>query len=181
MTSRRALLGASAPLLGGVRPGREIRQAMGYRPQKRRTAWEDRFRTPTVDDLREHYNKQLAGLLETARTLLLSLPGVVEELSWQGLPWRWTLTYRFPEGTGARPGLYLVPDPLRPKISMPLPDTIVQTLPLHRLKRHVRDGVTQGRRVNGVLWATWEVTSKTQVGEILEIVNHKQRAAASRN
>jgi len=152
---------------------------MGYRPQKRRTAWEDRFRTPTIDDLREHYNKQLAGLMETARSLLLSLPGVVEELSWQGLPWRWTLTYRFQQGSAdSRPGLYLVPDPLRPKISMPLPDTVVQSLPLHRLKRHVRDGVLQGRKVNGVLWATWDVTSKTQVGEILEIVAKHYKPAA---
>ena len=119
--------------------------------------------------------------MDTARSLLRALPGVVEELSWQGVPWRWTLTYRFPEAAAERPGLYLIPDPNRPKISMPLPENVVQTLPLHRLKRHVRDGVTQGRKVNGVLWATWEVTSKTQVGEILEIIARQQKAAAARN
>lgn len=137
-----------------------------------RKAWEDRFRTPTADDLFDGLNKQFASLVETAREKLMAHPGVTESLSWQGLPWRWTLIYRQPQDNG-RGWVYLVPDPTKPQIAMPLTAESVKVLPLNRLKKHVKDGVTQARLVDSVYWATWEITGKTQLAEILELVQHK--------
>lgn len=153
---------------------------MGYSPKRTRLAWEDRFRTPSVADLREHYNKQLGNLLDAAREELRSSPGVSEELSWQGLPWRWTIIYRS-AGAGGRPFAYLVPDPVRPKLAIPLSGELVASLPLNRLKKHVRDGVQQARNVAGVLWATWELSSKTQLAEILELAELKAKLVSTRN
>lgn len=147
---------------------------------KVRRPWEDRFKTPTLNDLRGHYNKQLCALLDMARENLLEFPGVVEEISWQGLPWRWTLMYRC-SADPSRVWAYLVPDPEKPKISMPLTAEMLATLPMHRLKRHVKDGVSQARLVNGVHWATWEVTSKPQLQEILELAKQKHAYISVRN
>lgn len=153
---------------------------MGYSPKKTRSAWEDKFRTPSIADLRQHYNRQLGNLLDTARERFLAFPGVKEELSWQGLPWRWTILYMSPDDPG-RPWVYLVPDPEKPKISMPLTTETIGALPMQRLKKHVRDGVLAGRMVAGVHWATWEVTSKAQLQDVMELAESARKFMARRN
>lgn len=148
---------------------------MGSAPKKKLTArgaWEDRFKTPSPDDLFDSLNKQVGALVDSARQRLRGFPGVVEELSWQGLPWRWTLTYRLP-GDNGRAWAYLIPDPVKPQIALPVPTQMVGSLPMHRFKKHVKDGVLQGRMVDGVYWATWEITSKGQLAEIFELAQHK--------
>lgn len=147
-----------------------------------RTPWQDRFRKPSVDDLRDHYNKQLGGLLDAAREALCSGTRVHEEIAWQGLPWRWTLTYRC-EGSRGPVWAYLVPDPQRPILVMPLTRELVGTLPMTRLKKHIRDAIISSRLVSGIHWATWELTSKSQLAEVLEIVERARASvpSASRN
>lgn len=137
-----------------------------------RNAWEDRFKTPATQDLCEGINRQFSGLFDAARDRLRGFPGISEGLSWEGLPWRWTLTYRLPTDNG-RAWAYLVPDPNKPQIALPLPIAMVSALPMHRFKKHVKDGVLQGRMVDGVYWATWDIASKQQLSEILELVQHK--------
>lgn len=153
---------------------------MGYSPKKTRTAWEDRFRTPSVDDLREAYPKQLGNLLDLARESLRGREGVAEEISWQGLPWRWTFLY-YLNGDRSRPWAYLVPDPEKPKVSLPLSRDMVDSLPMHRFKKHVKDGVLQSRLVAGVYWATWELTSKAQLADILDLVTRELKVVNSKN
>lgn len=148
---------------------------MGYAPKRFRPAWEDRFTTPTPGELREGLNQEHSGLLEAARERLLGHPGTIENVRWQGLPWRWTLTYCIGSDAG-KPWAYLVPDPTAPKLAIPLSMGVVGSLPLARMKKHVRDAVLQSRLVDGVYWAQWDITSKSQLGEIFELADHSQRA-----
>lgn len=147
---------------------------MGYSLKKTRLAWEDQFRIPTLDELRNHYPKQLGNLISLARERFLAFEGIEEEIVWQGLPWRWTLTYRCPEDP-TRAWAYLVPDPEKPKISMPLTQEMVGALPMRRLKKYVRDGVVFARRVENVYWATWEVTNRVQLDEVLDLAKRKHQ------
>lgn len=147
---------------------------MGYSLKKTRLAWEDQFRIPTLDDLRNHYPKQLGNLISLARERFLQFEGVEEEILWQGLPWRWTLTYSCPEDP-TRAWAYLVPDPEKPKISMPLTQDMVAALPMRRLKKFVRDGVLLARRVENVYWATWEITNRAQLDEVLDLAKRKHQ------
>lgn len=153
---------------------------MGITAKKTRSAWEDRFRTPTFDDLRSHYNKQLGTLIELSRERLLGFPGVSESVTWEGLPWRWTLTFRRADDN-ARPWAYLVPDPVAPKISMPLTAEMVQSFPLHRLKKHIRDGVLGARVVGGVHWATFDVSSKSMLDDVLDLAKRKHQFVTAHN
>lgn len=137
-----------------------------------RSPWEDRFRTPTADELCAAATKHAASLLTAARTQLRSSPDVEESLSWQGLPWRWTLVYRTPRDNG-RAWAYLVPDPSKPLIALPLTVEAVAALPMNRLKKHVKDGVTQARMVDRVYWPTWEITSMGQLSEIFDLARHR--------
>ncbi|MDX2114949.1 MAG: hypothetical protein SFZ24_04910 [Planctomycetota bacterium] len=153
---------------------------MGYAPKKIRPSWEDRFRRPSFQDLREDLHEPMGGLVDFARERLASVPGVVEELAWQGVPWRWTLLYRLGSDP-AHAWAYLVPDPTAPKFVMPIARSVVDALPWNRLKKHVRDGVTQGRLVNNVYWATWDLASKTQLAELLAVAEQTRKILAARN
>ena len=139
-----------------------------------RCAWEDRFRQPSVDELKAHYNKQLGSLFEAARTKLLSFDGVTEEVLWQGLPWRWCLRYHR-EGDPTDAWTYLVPDPLGPVVAVPLTTEMIDSMPMKRLKKHVRDGVMFGKRVGQVVWASWQATNRTQMDEVLDVAKRKHK------
>lgn len=145
-----------------------------HKPFQHRLAWENRFHRPTFDELCKGLTRQASELIGAARDRLRRLPGVTEELSWEGLPWRWTFLYRMP-GDNGRAWAYLVPDPAKPLIALPLTQEMLSSLALHRVKKHVKDGVAQARLVNGVHWATWEITGKTQLAEVMQLVEQKQR------
>ena len=142
---------------------------------KPRQAWMDRFRTPTVDELLAGFNKQLGGVANHARARMLAVEGVKEEVSWQGV-WHWTLVYRIP-GDGERGWAYLVMDPAKPRLAVPVPDELISELPLKKLSKYVRDGLAHAPSVDGVRWAHWEVQGKTQVDDILSLASFKLATA----
>ena len=137
---------------------------------KPRAAWEDRFRRPTVDELLDGLNKQLLSLAESWRERMSEAPGVREELSWQGIPFRWTLVYRS-ENRPERPLAYLVPQPVRAYIAIPIASDAVNRLPLRKLSKPVRDSLGAASLVNGLYWAQWDLLSKSQLDELLLIAS----------
>lgn len=147
---------------------------MVYAPPKSRLPWEDRFRMPSVGDLRTHYNKQLGNLLDLAREALLGFEGVKEQIAWQGVAWRWTLTYCRPTG-GERPWAYLIPHPEGPTIAIPLAEDVVAAIPRRRLKKFVTDGIASARRVGDVYWATWQITNRSNLDDVLDLAKRAQK------
>lgn len=141
---------------------------MVYSVNKRRAPWQDRFHTPTSHDLLAQYPKAVAGLLDSARSSLAALSGVHERLAWQGIPWRWAFVYDA-DKDARRPYAYLIPDVRTPILAMPISSDIVKEIPARRLTRHVREGLASARVVNGVHWVTWDITSKTQLEELLAL------------
>lgn len=139
-----------------------------------RPAWEDRFRRPAAADLLAGFNKQLTQLIEFARTKFLSLDGVSEEVAWLGIPWRWAFAYTSCAGDARSVG-YLIPQPGRPQIALPLSNDLIMTLPPKRLSKFVRDGLLPAVQVNGVRWAQWDVTTRPQVDELIHIVTLRSR------
>ncbi|MCA9293394.1 MAG: hypothetical protein KDA20_06240 [Phycisphaerales bacterium] len=139
-----------------------------------RPSWEDRFRQPTLDELREAYapNPQAGKLFETARERLLGYPDVTETIEWQGLPWRWTIVYGL-QGDPTRALTYLVPDPAGPKVAVPLTGEMIDAMPLRRMKKHIRDGLSTGRRVGGTIWACFDIGGKQQLDEVLDLPKRK--------
>jgi hypothetical protein len=142
---------------------------------KNRQAWMDRYKAPTVDELLSSFNKQLGGVVHHARERMLAIDGVKEEVSWQGV-WRWTLVYRIP-GEGERGWAYLVMDPSKPRLAVPVPDELISDLPVKKLSKFVRDGLAHAPTVDGVRWAHWEIQGKTQADDILSLAQFKLNAA----
>jgi len=143
--------------------------------QKARSAWQDRFRTPTVEVLIRDFNKQLAAVVNHARDSLLAAEGAKEEVGWHGV-WRWTMVYRLP-GNGERGWAYLVPDPSKPRLTLPIADEAVSELPIKKLSKFIRDGLSHAPTVDGIRWAQWELQNKTQVDDILSLAGLRKPPA----
>jgi hypothetical protein len=97
-----------------------------------------------------------------------------EAISWQGLPWRWTLVYRC-EGDPTEVFAYLVPDPEAPKLSLPLTAEMIQSMPVKRMKKHIRETLDHARCVGALRWPTFEVTSKSALVDVLDIAKRKRK------
>ncbi len=141
----------------------------------KRTAWEDRFREPTPEELLRSITSQVGGeLAREFRKRLLAFDGVSEKPDWQGVPWRWTLVYTCVMDP-TRAFAYIIPDPAKAQLSIPLTAAMVQTLPLKRMKKAARDGILYSRFVAGVYWPCWQLDAVSQLDELFEIVQRKYR------
>jgi hypothetical protein len=148
---------------------------MSATSSKARVAWLDRFRAPAAEDLLAPFNKQTSALLEHARRKLLAVDGIREELCWHGI-WNWSFVFRL-LGDGERAWAYLIPDPARPRIAIPIDDEIIPDLPVRKLSKFIRDGLTHAPVVDGVRWSCWDIQNRTQVEDIVSLAQHKLKLA----
>jgi hypothetical protein len=151
-------------------------QLAGKGWSKGRTPWEDRFRCPTAQDLTSHYrNRQLATLFDLAKEQLSSIAPFVRRISWQGVAWRWCFTWHDPsEPAGPdglpRPRFYLVPHPDGPTVACPMTEEAFNNLPRRALGRTAREGLDQSRQIGDARWASWKVTNRTALAEVVAAV-----------
>lgn len=150
-----------------------------------RTPWEDRFSTPTEEDL-------LAGVappgLAAVRELLDklgTLSGLERSVAWQGVPWRWTIVFR---RAGEEAALtpppafaYLIPHPVTPGVCVPLPGAVAAALPLKKMKKGTRDVLAYAPVVDAVHWASWELAGEGMAdsADVIEIIERKHAAVMS--
>lgn len=143
-----------------------------------RTAWEDRFKTPTYEQLRDLSNKQVSGVFDAARARLAGIPEVKETLAWLGVPWRWSLEFRSPLDP-ARAWAVLVLQPNKPEVAIPLPVPVLGKIPLGKLPRSIRDGLKASAPIAGVYWPCWECLTKAQVEDVSTVLEYKRSIMAA--
>lgn len=130
-----------------------------------RRAWDDRYRAPTAERLVAGVEAGHRELVVLLRRELAGLPGVREQIGWEGIPWRWSLGYRAP-GV-ARALAYLVPQPDRPLLVLPLPETVIEALTRAKISRPTRERILLSPAVGDARWTQWELSSKMQAEELL--------------
>jgi len=130
-------------------------------------SWRNQFAEPTTDALVAEVESDPRKLLNLLRKGLLALDKCEETLGWHGIPWRWSLEYTVKGETRA----YIVPEPERPALAMPIRAAEIDAISLRSLSRPVREGVVNAAYVAGVLWAEWELTAATQVNDLLSFQN----------
>ena len=136
------------------------------------TAWENKFRTPTLEECIDPYAPHLRQLFDDARARILGYEGLSEEFGWQGLPWRWCLTYRHPHDE-SHDFAYLVPNPEKPRVAMPFSEHELQSMPLHRFKKHLKDALAHSVKTGRTHWATFEITNRPQLDDVIDVVRRK--------
>lgn len=135
-------------------------------------AWEDKFTTPEIDTLRELYPKALRSLFDDARQRILDFGDMTEELVWEGLPWRWCLRYTKPNDP-TRAFVFLVPNPEKPRVGISFTGEMLQSMPLHRLKKYMKETLVASHDVGGKFWSEFEFQSKSQLDDAMDLVKRK--------
>ena len=145
---------------------------------KKALVWEDKFNEPEIDALREQYPKAFRVLFDDARERILGFGEVTEELVWEGLPWRWCLRYTKPKDP-TRAFVFLVPNPEKPRIGIPFTGEMLQNMPLHRLKKYMKETLVASHDVGGKFWTEFEFQSKSQLDDAMDLVKRKHNFLAS--
>ncbi len=129
--------------------------------------WHNQFAQPSTESLLAGVEEERLRLVKLVRKGLLALDGCEESLGWHGIPWRWSMTYAINAQTRA----YLIPEPERPALAMPIRAAEIDAINFRPLSRPVRDGVMNAAYVAGILWAEWELTAATQISDLLSFQN----------
>ena len=138
------------------------------------TAWENRFSTPDARALAAAIIEPCRAAFDAVLARLDSLEGASREVRWLGVPWRWTLAYRC-DGEDVA---FLVPDPQRPLLALPLAVAWLDGTDVKRLSRPVREGLARARVVGPTAWAEWELTSVTLATDLGRLLARAEREAA---
>lgn len=139
---------------------------------KQASPWEDKFNEPEIDTLRELYPKVVRMLFDEARERLLEFSDVTEELAWEGLPWRWCLRFTVP-GDPTRAFAFLVPNPEKPRLGVSFTGEMLKSMPLHRLKKYMKETLVASHDVGGMFWTTLDFASKSQLDDAMDLVKRK--------
>ena len=74
---------------------------------------------------------------------------------------------------------YLIPDPVKPRVCLAMPDAALASLDVRKLAKSVREVVSNAPSVDGVRWSNWEITSKAQIDEVFVLVEFCRLPAVS--
>lgn len=141
---------------------------------KPRPVWSDRFSRPDAEVLASGFPKLAQGAFDLARARLRGLEDVREEVQWRGV-WHWCFAYITDDG---EPSVaFLVPDPERPRLCLPFPDSMIRELPARKLARVVRDVLAHAPAVDGVRWPMWDLSTKTETEDLLTLLNFRRAPA----
>ncbi|MFA6045282.1 MAG: hypothetical protein WC718_09875 [Phycisphaerales bacterium] len=142
---------------------------------KPRPVWSDRFTRPEPEVLGTGFAKLSQGAFDLARARLRAIDGVRESIQWRGV-WNWTFGYFLADES--EPALaFLVPDPERPRLSLPFPDALIADLPARKLARSVRDVLAHAPVVDGLRWPMWDLATKTETEELLALLTYRRLPA----
>lgn len=144
---------------------------------KCKSSWENKFRNPTLAELKAVYLKPVQQLFEESREAITRFGEFREELAWLGVPWRWSLVYR--QSGEPLPAAYLVPQPLKPRIAIPVDVDFVLSAPTRKLSKFIREGLVHCPEVGGIKWASWELLAKNQLDEVIEFMALRRAAMAN--
>lgn len=144
--------------------------------------WEDRWQEPTLASLwepnKEHHQRLLQGFYEGV-TLF---EGLDRKLAWHGEGWKWTMEITWADmGLGGKAAgqdalAYIVPQPETPSVCIPLTDAQVETMPLRRLNRVIREGIKGAKQSVDVRWCKWTPSQPGEVDHLLDLLKRKIKA-----
>jgi len=97
--------------------------------------WENRFVPPSAAELVEGVTRSLRPSVSLVRKSLVAAGDVHERVQWQGV-WKWTLVYEHAALLG-RAWAFLVLEPGRPRLCIPMPEEALTDLLVRCFSREV--------------------------------------------
>ena len=132
--------------------------------------WLDRFAEPSQQELLEALPAETRVLTNLFEQGIDRLPDVASVVEWQGMPWRWVLSYDAPQADSDRGIAYLVPDPAATRVAVPIAVEHVPRLLGPRSARTLREGVTHSSVVGDVAWTEWVLATKVLTERLCKMI-----------
>lgn len=133
----------------------------------RTTVWGDRFTQPNETDLVSMLTGDEQALVQYIIEKCTDLGADQRSVRWQGIPWRWTIQIGMKDESSIG---FLIAEPGRPQLAIPLTASDLDRIPMRRLSKSVRDSILGARAVSSMLWPEWDITSKTQIDELMAMM-----------
>ncbi|QQE12498.1 hypothetical protein JD969_03230 [Planctomycetota bacterium] len=143
-------------------------------------AWEDRWTKPTFDMLMSVYDP--AGrkrILEQLFANFDEFDNIRREIVWHGSAWKWTEQFILVDSKGKDIDIlvFFVPNPETPQICVPLRKDFIDSLPMKRLNKFVREGIRSAvaKCAVEVAWASWSPNASTEVEHLTDLFKRKYK------
>jgi len=117
------------------------------------------------------------ALFDAARKHLLEQDGVTESFAWYGECWHWSLEYR--TRLSPEPLAVVIPSPADLQLALPLEPEFMESLPLKRMKRAIRDGLELAQEPFHTRWGVWSLAS-TVLDDLQDLIEMKLNHLAKR-
>ena len=162
-------------MVGEVEP-REP-QFMEHTKPDKRLNWEDRWSTPSLDQLLEPFQEDQRDLANSLIERIRLYDGVTECYKWYGTAWKWTVQFDVQDQKGKHLDTltFLVPDPACPLVCIPLTEPALNQLPMRRLSKFIREGIRGAKRAVEVYWAYWQPSNQTEIDGLLDLAKRKHK------
>jgi len=134
-----------------------------------RSAWTNRFCAPTPEDVIDGIHPLPRLAFARARQMLAALD---EEFIWQGV-WKWSFVYTRAVGPWCA-AAFLIPDPIKPRMCIPLDKMAVAKLTCKPLSPLVRAALCNCPIIENTRWPSWVLSEPSAVEEILGSLIHAQ-------
>ena len=71
---------------------------------------------------------------------------------------------------------YIVPNIEQPLACVPLSDAVIETLPMRRLSKYIREGIRSAKHAVEISWASWSFETDSEANLISDLIRRKHRA-----
>jgi len=136
-----------------------------------RLPWRDEFNQPTPKQLRSALPTGTVELFDCAQRTLRNLAGVHEDVAWYGPSWCWALEYRTEQQ--GEPLAILIPSPDDLQLAMPLDRPFIESLPMSRMRRSVRDGLDLAQEPFDTNWGVWSIGHPTILDDLGDLLRRR--------
>lgn len=138
--------------------------------------WIDRFNRPTVDRLVAELPAANIQLFKLSRRMLHDAGLRFESVAWHGECWKWTIEFR--PFASAEMGAVIVPAPENLQLALPVAREFVDSLPMRRLKKAVREGLELASHPFDTRLAIWSISTSSLLGDLQDLLNRQARHLA---
>jgi hypothetical protein len=76
-------------------------------------------------------------------------------------------------GDPTRAFAFLVPNPEKPRLGVSFTGEMLKSMPLHRLKKYMKETLVASHDVGGMFWTTLDFASKSQLDDAMDLVKRK--------
>lgn len=142
--------------------------------QKTVEAWQDRWNRPSLKDLLAGLKAHQSRNFEILMALMDEREETEQSIIWYGPSWKWTVRYLWNKGKGEPIQFaYFIANVEQPIICMPMTQAFVETVPVRRLSKFVRESLKSSKQAVDLIWGSWTPGPESEANQLGDLVKRR--------